>query len=88
MERLEAIQSEIAALAVTLGDSLEAQHLDHTELVLKNAVRTLRDARNEAAIRCPELLEAQLEASVELIGRSPERMRRLAIVPTERQDRR
>lgn len=80
IERLEQLHGEISALGGSLYRIDEAQELlsiTRAERFVQLAVRALKAAQAEARAHCqPEMLEAQLSASLELVGRSPERMRR------------
>lgn len=85
IERLEQIQSEMAVVAASLyriEDEHEHEYLNRAEALLSRAVKALHDARAEVRSKIqPELIEAQFKASIELVHRSPERMRK----QTERQ---
>jgi len=78
-EHLEWLEDMLAAMAVGLDsdkDRSEIELLQQTAMRLLEAADCLRDAEREASIAiAPDLIEEQLRASLELINRSPERMR-------------
>jgi len=80
LEDVQRLDERIAAIAETLYRTEDGPELDHLNMVSRSlgfVLRSLREAQNAARVECaPELLEAQMKASLELIGVSPERMRR------------
>lgn len=80
IERVQAIQGELAVVEDTLyraEDAQELLYLTRAGRFLQLAARALKEAQAEARTHCqPDLLQAQLKASIELVGQSPERMRR------------
>ena len=80
-EQLEHMQSMLAVTALSLHsvkDADELTALQHASRHLLFAADALKDAEREASVSiAPDLIEEQLRASLELISRSPERMRSL-----------
>lgn len=79
IERITALALEVGIQADTLDvdDANECQHLLQAVWALTLANEHLEKAQRAAQSHCQgELLEAQLKSSIELISRSPERMRR------------
>jgi len=78
-EHLEWLEDMLAAVALRLDSAADAEELAALQRAathLLEAADCLRDAECEASVRiAPNLLEEQLRASLELINRSPERMR-------------
>lgn len=87
-EHLGWIEDMLAAAAMGLDsakDADELAHLQHAARHLIHAADALKDAEAEASVSiAPDLLAEQLRASIELIGRSPERMRQLQEEPCSR----
>ena len=79
-ESLEHLESVLAAVALSLdskanADELAAMRLAATHLL--DASDALKEAEREAScLIAPDLIEEQLRASLELVGKSPERLRR------------
>lgn len=77
-EQLQHLSAEIVKLHIAApAKGHEAEHLAKADSHLQLAIQSLKLAKSVARWECQaQILESQLEASVELIGRSPEAMRR------------
>lgn len=84
IEQLQEKSLELGKTAQSLyrrEDDNELTSLHQADQAVRLAIRALREAEREARAACePALIEAQFTASIELIHRSPERMRRCAEV--------
>jgi len=80
-EQLEHLEGMLVTVALSLDskanvEELAAMRLATTHLI--EACAALREAEREASCRiAPDLIEEQLRASLELVGKSPERLRQL-----------